>query len=238
MNKNIAIELIEPHKDKLTSVAEWDAYASENMLPSSSNLIYLFGSWNNLKKHFSLKIRKPAYTKADLEIIAIKHKDFFVSKPIWDEYSKKKNLPASATFISAFGSWRNLKDILGIKSVRVKESYKKETLKKILKEHASNFINRHQWDIYAKENKLPTYKTIRKHFNYDEILKIVEKPKRINFSKEDLIKIALEHQDIFLHASMLKWDNYAKEKRLPSSGTFHKKFGSWRRAKHEITLRL
>ncbi|QCJ45503.1 hypothetical protein FAY30_26555 (plasmid) [Bacillus sp. S3] len=239
MNKTEIKKLIRPHKNKLTTAKEWDVYAKEHELPSSFNLIYIFGSWNETKKTFNLSGQKASYTFAELKQIATEHKEYMRSKPTWDQYSKEKGLPASATFIKAFGKWSELKQFIGLSGEKRKSDiYSKEHIKSILNEHAAEYQSRQQWDVYAKENKLPTYKTIKKHFTYDEILEIVGKKKTFNFTKSDLIKIALEHKDIFLKASMTVWDEYASEQRLPSSHTFFSSFGSWRIAKHEVHLKM
>ncbi|RHW35996.1 hypothetical protein D1B31_18075 [Neobacillus notoginsengisoli] len=231
--------LIQQHKDKLTTVREWDAYASQHNLPSSSNLIYIFGSWNDTKKAFGLSGQKSSYSLDELKEIATTHKKHMVNKRTWDKYSKENGLPASATFIKAFGKWTDVKNYIGIgNEKRKRDLYSEEQIKKILKEHAAQYINRQQWDIYAKENQLPTYKTIKKHFSYDEILKIVGKRKKIKFTQKDLLQIALKHEEIFLSSSMSSWDKYASENKLPTSSTFFNCFGSWRKAKQYVRLNM
>jgi hypothetical protein len=232
------IKLLQPHKEKLTTVKEWDVYAKEYRLPSSFNLIYQFESWTNVKKALGLTAKKASYSLEELQNIAKKHKKFMQSKQQWDKYSKENGLPASATFIKAYGKWSTLKEQIGLgNEKRKRDLYSKDDIKMILKKHAEHYLNRKQWDEYAKEKKLPTYKTIKKHFEYDEILQIVGKSKNIHLTKEDLIQIALQHTDIFLTSSMSKWDLYAKEQKLPSSYAFFNHFGSWQRAKYEIRLK-
>lgn len=232
-------ELIQPHKEMVTTVKEWDVYAKKHGLPSSTKLIYQFKSWTNVKNELGLVAKKASYTLEELEQIAKTHKNYMQSKPMWDKYSKENGLPASATFINAYKKWSNLKEQIGLGNIKIKrESYRKDDIKTILKEHAGQYLNREQWDEYAKEKKLPTYKTIKKHFEYNEILQIVGKSKKILLTKEELIQIALQHSDVFLTSSMSKWNEYAKKQSLPSSYTFFNHFGSWQRAKHEIRLKL
>lgn len=238
MNKETLLELLEPHKQHLTTVKKWDVYAKEHKLPPSVNLIYHFKSWSNVKEAMRLPQLKKTYTFEQLETIAFSHKEHFLRKSIWDEYSKEHGLPASATFIKAFGSWQKIKEHIGlVNEKRKNDLYSKEDIQMVLKEHAEHYLNRTQWDEYAKEQRLPTYKTIKKHFEYDEILDIVGKEKPSPHSKVNLIKIALEHQDYFLHSSMAKWDVYAAQNKLPSSFIFYKVFGSWQKAKYEVTIR-
>jgi uncharacterized protein (DUF934 family) len=239
MNKEILLEVIKPHMQYVTTVMEWDVYAKEHGLPPSAKLIYNFDSWSNVKKALDLPLLKNTYTFSELEKIAKKYKKHFLRKSIWDKYSKEHGLPASSTFIIAFGSWQKVKEHIGLGNEKRKNDlYSKDDIKRILKKHAKHYINRTQWDEYAKEHKLPTYKTIKKHFEYDEILEIVNKKKTTSLTEDDLIKIALTYQEHFLHSSMKKWDMYAKENDLPASNAFHKMFGSWRKAKYEVAIRI
>jgi hypothetical protein len=241
MKKEMLLEIIKQHKQHMTSVTEWDVYAKEHKLPPSYKLIYHFDSWSNVKDALDLPQLKKTYTFEELEMIAIENKQYFLRKSIWDKYSKEHGLPASSTFINAegFGSWKKVQEHIGLENEKRKNDlYSKDDIETILKEHAKHYINRTQWDEYAKEHKLPTYKTLKKHFKYDEILSIVNKKKPSSLTQDDLLKIALEHQDHFLHSSMKKWDTYATDNKLPSSDVFHKKFGSWRKAKNEVALRI
>jgi hypothetical protein len=236
MNKEQLIKVLEPHKDALSTVKKWDEYAEDHNLPPSVNLIYHFGSWNNVKRAFHLPIKKHSYSIHELEEIALQHKTKFIRKNIWDSYSKEHKLPASSTFIKAFGSWQNVKKHIGLEvEKRKKDLYTKEDIKKILIEHGKHYENRKQWDEYAKKHKLPTYKTLKKHFDYEEILSIVQKTPK---TKEDYLKIAKEHKEIFLRSSMKQWDEYAKANNLPSSFIYYKAFGSWNKAKNELSLKM
>jgi hypothetical protein len=238
MNSQMLLEKLKHHKEFITTVKEWDVYAKEHNLPPSVNLIYHFDSWSNVKKALGLSILNKTYTFSDLEKIAYKHKKYFLRKRIWDRYSKEHELPSSSTFIKAFGSWQKVKEHIGLANEKRKNDlYSKEDIKKTLKKHAKNYINRKQWDEYAKEHKLPTYKTIKKHFEYEEILSIVNKIKPTPITKVELIKIALEHQDHFLSSSSRIWDVYATENKLPSSNKYLKVFGSWNKAKSEVSMR-
>lgn len=238
MRKKELLDLLDLHKKNLTTVKQWDEYAKSEGLPPAVTIIYHFGSWTNVKRELGLTPIKRNYSYNELEQIAIKHKEHFYRKSIWDVYSKKHGLPASATFIKAFGSWIKVKEHIGVNTDKRKDDlYTKEDIKNILEKHAENFVNRKQWDEYVKEKRLPTYKTIKKHFDYEEILKIVGKKKPAPLTKEELIKIALKHEEQFLGSSMAKWDVYADSYGLPSSYIFFKSFGSWKKAKYEIRIR-
>lgn len=237
MKKQALLELLKQHKEKLTTVEEWNEYARKHKLPLFDNIRYHFGSWSNLKKELGLTVSIRAYKRDELEIIALQYKEKFLRKSIWDEFSKENKLPASATFIKAFGSWNQVKEFVGLENEkRKKDLYSKEDIRVVLTEHRENYINRKQWDEYAKEHKLPTYKTIKKHFDYDEVLAIVQHTPHSAKSKDELMKIAIVHQEQFLKSSMKKWDEYARKLKLPSSYVFFKAFGSWRKAKTEVML--
>lgn len=238
MKKQEMFELLKQHKVKLTTVEEWNEYAKENNLPLFDTIRYHFGTWSNVKEELGLTVTKRPYTRTELEKIAKKYKDKFLRKSIWDEFSKENKLPASATFIKEFGSWPKIQEHIKLENKKRKNDlYSKEDIRAVLKKHRKNYINRKQWDEYAKENKLPTYKTIKKHFDYDEVLTIVQNTSSSAMSKAELMKIALKHQEQFLKSSMKKWDKYANEKKLPSSYIFFKAFGSWMKAKTEVSLK-
>lgn len=239
MNKQEIYNKVIEHKVHITTVKAWDAYAKKNNLPPSVTLIYHFGSWNGLKKALDIPLTPmPSYSEEELKNIILDNKELVKRKMIWDENYKERGLPSSSTLIKAFDSWTNIKEIAGYSKKRERNDlYSQGDIKKVLLEHADNYENRKQWDVYAKEHRLPTYKTIRKHFDYDQILKIVNEKKKINFTKDDLIKIAREHKNI-INCSMKSWDSYASENQLPSSYTFINKFGTWRKAKHDIALKI
>lgn len=234
-SKEKLLQDIKEHKQELTSVIHWDGYAKEHNLPSSGELIHLFGSWNAVKSSLSLPVFKRGYTEKELLEIAISHKDKFKSKSLWNEYYKKNNLPSPNTYINVFGSWKAIQQKLGIDGKERKDIYSKTELIGVLKKHKDYYVNRKQWDIYAKENRLPTYKTILKHLNHDEILFITGKQKVYNNTEEELISIAINHFEHF--TSMKAWNDYASELKLPTAYTYIRRFGTWNKAKHKVRLR-
>lgn len=224
-------KILSPHKSHITSVSKWNDYAKDKNLPFAYEIISVFGSWNRFKQEIGLPVTKTRYTKEELKQIALEHKDFIRRKHVWDKYSKKHGLPASATFINAFGSWNELKKDIGIVGQEYKDDhFTKEEIVDILRKHGENYQNRTQWDEYAKKHDLPTYKTIRKYLTYDEIMRYIGRKSK----EESLIKTALAHEKVFFQASMKKWDDYARENGLPSSYSFYNTFGSWNKAKEII----
>lgn len=227
------IKLLEPHKQKITTTKNWDIYSNNKNLPNSSKLIKKYGTWNNLKKALDLPINNTSFTEQEMYEIIMENKDKIRTMKSWDKYAKEKSLPSSRKLLVTFGSWSKVKSFAGTERER-KPKYNKERIKNILQEHASNYQNRHQWDIYARKNKLPTYKTIRTYYDYDEIINITGEEKRSRYNKVDLTKIALKYQDTFFPSSMKKWDEFALERNLPRSSVYFKHFGSWREAKQSI----
>ncbi|MEH6988430.1 hypothetical protein [Cytobacillus firmus] len=233
MENEELLEQLEHHKSEITTAAHWNSYAKRAGLPDSNRLIANYGSWNKLKRMLGLPVTNTSYTPIEIRKIVKKHKNYVRTQSVWDLYAREHSLPSSKTLIKSFGTWSEVRKYVGNKRER-KPTYTKKEIKDILKNHAPNFQNRTQWDVYAKENKLPTYKTIKKFFDYEEITRILNKEKKINLSKDDLRRIALKHKDVFLASSMAKWDIYAFENNLPRSSTFHKHFGSWNKSKNEI----
>lgn len=232
------INQVEPHIKNLTTVRSWNKYAKEHELPSAVTLIHYFGSWNNVKQALGLKTIQ-GLNKDELLTIAKKHSKYFTSRREWREYAKANQLPTDITYINVFGSWNKVKDILQMEYVPTqKPIYSREQIIKILKVHGKNLENRTQWDEYAKEHDLPTYKTIRTYLTWDEVLKITGTKKKRNFTEEDLIEIAKKHYYTFMSASIRSWNHYAKEHELPSSYVFIRKFGTWKKAKIEMIKKI
>jgi hypothetical protein len=238
MDKVKLIQMLQKHKEFITQERNWDNYADINSLPSSLFLKEKFKSWINLKKELGIPIVGRLYNEEKLIEIARNNKEHMTSRKLWSDYSKNTDLPSSSTYMRYFGSWSKVKTIAGFSNPRhKKKSYSTSEIYKILKEHSANFRSQKQWDDYAKVHALPTFVTIRKHFDYEEILKIANKKKKINLTKDDLTEIVREHL-VFLSSSMKLWDLYASQHKLPCSYTFVRKFGGWRIAKQEINKRL
>jgi hypothetical protein len=231
------IKILTPHKEFLSTTTKWDDYAKEHELPSSANLIYQFGTWNQLKKLLGLTTQNQSYSLKELEEIALKHKEKFTTIKEWDTHVKEQSLPSAMTYIKAFESWRKAQSTFGITNEKKrKDKYSKDEIRTILIEQSQNFTNRKQWDEYAKEHKLPTFKTIKKYYSYDEILELVGKNKTFNLTTDDLAKIAWKHKGEFFSMSMSEWNTFASDNDLPSSDSFSRHFGSWKKARHDIVV--
>lgn len=234
-NKDLEIlDMLRKHKEHITSVRNWGRYAKEHSLPSSSSLIKLFGSWNDLKLRLGIRINKK-YSKKELLKIAKNHSKYFTTYSKWNEYASKHGLPVSTTFLTHFDSWNDVKNCLNIPvSSPNWRKYSKEEIIKIIKEHKEHFTSKLKWDEYSKENKLPDYRTIRNYFSWEEVQKMANVKVKHNYSHEELLKIARNHAPYF--TTMKRWDEYAKENSLPSSMNYYRKFGSWNHVKAKLFL--
>lgn len=233
---NKLLSFLEEHKEFLTTVRKWDDYALKANLPSSAFLINKYGSWNALKEKLGIPTSHKRYTQDELLEIAKKHYKYFKSKRDWDDYARKEGLPSTSTFIKVFGSWNGIKEILQLEPLeRVgPKGYTKEELIEILAKHGDNFKDSIQWNEYAKENDLPTYKTIRKYLSYEEIATYVKPARNRPYNKDLLLTIGLNFYHEIQNFTMEEWNQFAKEQNLPSSHTFHRNFGSWKKAKECI----
>lgn len=231
MKKEEFKKILEKHKKHITTVRQWDLYAKKHTLPSSQSLISVFGSWTMLKEELGLK---DTDRKTELIEIASKHLDMFTTIERWNKYAKENDIPNGYTYIAYFGSWNAVKDKLNLSYSTPYPSAeeKKEEMISVLKEHGTEYKDRTEWDKYAKEHSLPTYKTIRRYLSLQEVKEIVPKEIKYNYSKEELIKIAKRNFEHF--SSMGKWNKYAIEHGLPNAATYHRKFGSWKKAKLEV----
>lgn len=179
--------------------------------------------------------KKQKYGKDQLLSIAKDHIEHFTSKRYWNEYAKKNKLPIAPTFENHFGSWNEVKELLTLEPLQATGSpgFSKDEIEIILLSHGENIENRTQWDEYAKEHNLPTYKTIRKHYTWDEILEFGNKKTYKNkyVSPEELLEIAYKHKETFLPASQRAWGNYARDFKLPSYNSYVRKFDTWKLSK-------
>ncbi|KAA6446983.1 hypothetical protein [Bacillus swezeyi] len=231
---------MEEHKNHITTVTKWDEYAKQNDLPSAAQLIHAFVSWSNLKTELGLsKSSNKGYpfTKEELIQIAIDHSEHFTTIRKWNEYARDHQLPRHMSYVNAFGGWNEAKKEMELKITEDKKAptYTKEQLRRILEENQRYFINQSTWNKHAKNNKLPYYLTIRKHFSYDEIVKITNTKKNKGHTQKDLLEILIDHREFFFKSSLKKWDKYAREKYLPSSTTIYRAFKGWKNAKIELT---
>lgn len=233
MDNQLLIKKLLEHKKYITTARDWDSYAKEHNLPLSRTLINRFSSWNDLKEVLGINNKNVQhYDKNFLIEIGQKYKKHFISRRVWDKFAKQNSLPSSQAYYSQFNSWTEVKKMLGIsEKPKVKSAYTKEEIETILKTHGGNLQSRTQWDIYAKENDLPTYLTIRKFFTWDEVLNICNKEKKYAFTEDNLINIAIKHYTTFINSSMAKWDKYANENDLPSSYTYYRMFNTWKKAR-------
>ncbi|NRD81009.1 hypothetical protein HPT25_27190 [Bacillus sp. BRMEA1] len=219
------------HKEHITTVRNWDVYAREHGLPSSHLLITAFESWKKVKEEIGIK---EVDREKELINIASNHKNHFTTVNNWNNYAREHNLPNAFTYISHFDSWNSAKEKLNLSptSPYPSKEEKKEEMIAVLKEHGSQYIDRTEWDKYAKTHNLPTYKTIRNYLTFEEVKAIIPKEIKYNYSKQELIQIARAHFEHF--SSMGKWNQYAKENGLPNATTFYRKFGTWKQAKIEV----
>lgn len=241
MDNQLLIKKLLEHKRYITTARDWDIYAKEynnsqttkDKLPLSRTLINRFSSWNDLKDVLGINQKNVQHYDKDFLIeIGKKYKKHFISRRVWDTFAKENSLPSSQAYYSQFSSWTEVKNMLGISDKpKVKSAFTKEEIKNILKSHGENLQSRSQWDIYAKENDLPTYLTIRKFFTWDEVLSICSKEKKYAFTMGDLINVAMKHYTTFINSSMAKWDKYANENDLPSSYTYYRMFHTWKKAR-------
>ncbi|WP_209124401.1 hypothetical protein [Alkalihalobacillus sp. BA299] len=228
------LEILKEHKEHITSVRNWEHYAKEHSLPSSSSLIKIFGSWNNLKLMLGISANKK-YSKKELLDIANKHSEHFTTYSNWNEYASKHGLPVSTTFLIHFDSWNDVKKRLNLPlSTPNWRKYSKEEIKKVIEEHSEHFTSKLKWDEYSKENKLPDYRTIKNYFSWEEVQEFANVKINYRYSEEKLLEIAKKHSKHF--TTMKRWDEYAKENNLPSSMNYYRKFGSWNKVKAKLFM--
>ena len=230
------LELLENHKSHISTAKEWDTYAKINELPSSFELIHHFGKWNTVKEYLKLEPVKQFYGKDTLIDIAKKHSNYFTSQRKWNEYARVNKLPLAITYIKAFGKWNNIKEQLDLppSPIVAPKGYTKDEVTMVVREHGVYMESRQKWDEYVKGKDLPTYKTLKKHYEWDELLELAGKDIKKQYTRQNLIDVAIKHYEVFASASRTEWTEYAREHSLPSAQTYYREFGSWKTAKIDV----
>ncbi|QHA38759.1 hypothetical protein D5E69_23295 (plasmid) [Rossellomorea marisflavi] len=234
MEHNFDDELIRVNKEHLSSPISWDNYRNGSpLLPSADELLTQNNnSWKEVLKKYGAS-RKKRYTKEELIEIAITYQEKFTTVREWDSFASKLMLPKSSTYILHFGQWSEVGKILGKESGRTRvNTYTKEQIIQVLLEYKEKYTSPNEWDIFAKSNSLPTYKTIRSYLSYEELNKLVKSSIRKKYTHDELITIARQNLEYF--KSQVSWNVYAKENKLPAATTYIRNFGSWKMAKLKV----
>lgn len=170
---NELLELLKQHSHAITTVRNWDLYASENYLPKSITLIKRFGSWNKLKDLLLLpnKRQRERFTREELIEIGKQHKAEFSTKRGWESFAKKNHLPSPQTYINEFKTWNCTREAIGLPAASKvrKKIYTKEDIIEKLEANIEHFTSRNKWDDFARNNNVPSYSTISKHLTAEEI---------------------------------------------------------------------
>jgi hypothetical protein len=232
LNAELVLEVLRQHKAHLTTVEHYKEYAEQHDLPSPALLLKTFGSWNALKEQMGLQTYRKRYSRQELEKILLEHQEHLKgNRRNWDLYAQKHKLPLTITLIQHFGTWENVKKVIG-EEVTTRERFieeREEFLKKMPSQIDIPITTRQAWDQYAKEHKLPVYNTIRKYMEWRDFKKLFNPEIKRIYKDEELIALLQKHRE---HArSRNSWDEFAKENGFPTSITIHRRFGSWNKAK-------
>ncbi|WP_066418239.1 hypothetical protein [Sutcliffiella cohnii] len=236
LEKKQLVDKLLPHSKHITTVRDWDNYAREHSLPSSTKIIKMFNTWNEFKNNLMIDTNKQPYTSSELLKIAEKHKKYLTTYQSWNEYAKKNGLPVSTTFLAHFKcSWNEFKRKLAIPISSPNWSkYSREEIEEVIQNHSQQFSSKLNWDSYSKKNNLPDYRTIKNFFTWEEVQRKANVKINKIYNEEELLAIAKEHSIHF--TTMKKWNEYAKEKGLPSAIVFYRKLGAWNSIKAKLHL--
>jgi hypothetical protein len=182
------------------------------------------------------------YDKTVLRALARKHVQYFSSVSVWNEFAIKNNYPRAATFSYHFGGWNNFKsEVFGQGqelNMAFSQSFTVERLKEIAVSHKERFTKMNTWDEFATKNNIPSAKVFIHTFGTwnkakREILgEDVKLNRDVPYDGEKLTSIAVKYKSAFTSVNV--WNEFAKEKDLPSSKVYEKFYGSWNKAKQSI----
>ena len=92
---------------------EWNEFAKENDFPHKMNYYNLFSSWDLIQ---SMIWGDSKQSKKDYLLrIAQEHIEQITTYNNWKKYASKHNLPSASQFEFHFGSWNELKKVLGLR---------------------------------------------------------------------------------------------------------------------------
>lgn len=159
------IELLQNHKEYLTSAREWNEYRKENNLPHSQTLIKKFGSWNAVKESIGTervneRHRPVKYNKETVINILKEHGRHLTTKLDWDKYAKEHKLPNYTVLFKRLSD-EEIYDLTGYRRV-----FSKELLVQIIKDYyPTTPPTIREWRELAKiEKSAPSASLIIVHF--------------------------------------------------------------------------
>jgi len=239
--KQELLHIANNHIESFTTTSNWDKYAKENRLPSSSCYKRYFGNWNTVKRALNLPIihkRKQQIKTEEILHCLRENKQLAFNQTSWQAYSEDCKLPSYETIIARFGSWSKALETAGlvmrekeVKRQYIRNAYTKQELKMLARHHISHLTSKKKWDQYAKEHHLPSSSTFAKYFGSwgQALTHIGASPAMLKppkYTKEELLRIAATNKDLL--ESSKKWRGYASTRKLPSYNTYIKFFGSWK----------
>jgi hypothetical protein len=171
------IECLKKHPISKMTVREWNQYAEVHSLPKSWQILYIFGSWNQMKQELQasssdIKYQARSMSNEELLQIAKKHQEYFTTEENWNEYAKKHQLPSWLTYKTRFKRISHVKQLLGLPHRHAYHvGLTKEDIINIIKEHAALIkdCSAATFAQYLKEHHLPSFHHFRKHFNWRKI---------------------------------------------------------------------
>lgn len=120
-------------------------------------------------------MKKVKYTKDYIIKVTLEHSKKIQSSHKWNDYAKPAGLPAASTIIKAFGTWNKFKEAIAKSGGELNslppasKKWTKEKILSVLEENLFHFSTKRAWDVYAKENNLPRYNTIRNYLTKEEL---------------------------------------------------------------------
>lgn len=161
------------------------------------------------------------------------HEEHLTTISSWNNYCKSTGLPHSQTLISHFGSWNNLKHLLGLevnKQSRPKK-YSDEYLYNILRKYKNHYTSAKNWDDFSVKNNLPSHKIIMDRIGPYNAYK---KTGVIPSWTEEIIREVILKEFPEIPPTVSEWNQLKSEDPLPSSRTIIRRFESWEKMKREL----
>ncbi len=162
-----------------------DMYMESRTEPSLSNLIYAFGTWEDILKEAALSkspikdAKKQEKEKQFLEeaidsILLFKEENNSLSENLYKEQHRS---PSATTIRRRLGSWNNLLTLAGLIKDDMKKEVRKQRIEQLKKEAIQSLqqfakeTGTTQERVYKEQNRKPSATTLRRYFGtWDNIL--------------------------------------------------------------------
>ncbi|MFQ6009650.1 MAG: homing endonuclease associated repeat-containing protein [Candidatus Aenigmatarchaeota archaeon] len=233
------IEKLQEKAEELGRVPTRREVNADKDIPSVYIYTKTFGSYNKALEAAGLNVNKEYYSDQELlELLKKKAKELGRT-PTQKEITADKSIPSSTTYRYRFGSLTNALKEAGLD--RNREYYSKEELIEYLQKKAEELGRTPTTEDIKADKSMPNPSTYIKWFgSYNKALEAagieLNRDFKHEYSEQELIEL-LQNKAKELGKTPSKRE-IDRDKSMPRSSTYMRKFGSWNNALEEACLEI